>query len=239
MEENFKLVPRIRMGARVKIKPDTRFYTGGPRSSNPKDIPGSIVEGESNWIHVQWDNGTRNSYEEHELIFEEANEMMEVDVNKLYFEENVVFSNIDQLLRHLYPKGDGAVATFYYVPAIEEYAQQCQKNRMRSFDDILFLANNYLPELSVKDIFIGLLMFNVKEEDVANGRIPKSFSNCSTMQRIRYTNSWHNFEGILYSMNCNKYESIYSWKELFKMIGVETAQDLKDWYQKQFEVKQV
>lgn len=244
MEVDLKLVPRIKLGARVRIKPGSRFYQGGPKSSNPRDIDGSICEGASSWLSVRWDNGLKNNYEEDDLIFEEANDMIEVDVNKLYFKQrNIEIINMQDLLSALYPNemNGHAIGTYYMINGTDELSIQCQPNRMRSFDDILFLANNYLPDLEVKDVMAGLLLFNVTPELIEKNQLPKSFSNCSTMRRIRFTNSWHNFDNVLYSIDCNKYDSKYSWRELFNMLNIKTINDLRAWYVEQLktEVKQV
>lgn len=239
MEEKIMLVPLIKMGARVKIKPGTRFYQGNS-IYNPINVSGKICPGDSAWLTVRWDNGQKNNYEEEDLIFEEPNDMAEVDVHKIYFEDNeLVISNMEELLWALYPydKGGNAVATFYHAVLTGESIQQCQANKMRSFDDILFLANTYLPGISVKDVFIGLLLFNVESKDIKKGHLRKSFSNCSTIKRIRFTNSYHNIGNVLYSIDCNKYDSIYSWRDLFNMIGVRNDEDLKNWYIEQLKVE--
>lgn len=235
------LIPLIKVGARVRIKPGTRFYGGPKTSANPTDVGGAIIDGTSAWLSVKWDNKTKNNYEEHDLIFDEPNDMVEVDANKIYFKnKDVEIKDMNELLLQLYPlkRGGYAVATYYQIRSTDELICQCKKDKMRSFDDILILANTYLPGIEVKDVLIGLLMFNVKLEEVVGGNVKKSFGNCSTMKRIRYTNSYVNFKTIFYNIDCNKYDSIYSWRDLFNMIDVKKGEDLQQWYLTQFAEKE-
>jgi hypothetical protein len=232
MEKNLILVPLIIPGAVVRIKPGTRFYGAGMRA-NPKDMDGQIVEGTSAWLSVMWENGTVNNYEEHDLLWERPFDMAEVDSNKIYFKDpKIKIDSFDTLMRVLYsPKNNMFTKeTFYKVENTGEYLEQCKRNKMRSFDDIWILADTYLPGIDVKDVFTGLLLYNVKQLDLDRNVVFKSFANCSTMRRIRYTNSYTSLDNIMYNVDCNKYDSIYSWRELFNMIGIKTNQDLKEWY---------
>lgn len=234
------LIPLIKVGARVRIKPGTRFYGGSKTSANPSDVGGAIVDGISAWLSVKWDNGTKNNYEEHDLIFDNPNDMVEVDTNKIYFKDkDMEIKSVNELLETLYPLKNGryAVETFYCIKATGELIEQCKKNKMRSFDDILILANTYMPGIDVKNVFTELLMFNVTPEEVLLGSVRKSFSNCSTMKRIRYTNSACNFKNIFYNSDCCKYDSIYGWRDLFNMINVKTGLELQKWYLTQFKEK--
>ena len=236
MEENLILVPLITLGAVVRIKPGTRFY--GMGSGNPKDMPGKLVEGESAWLSVQWENGRHNNYEEHDLIFDRPFDMCEINSNNIFFEDPVEIKSMDDLLNTLYPKDKQGypVETFYKAIATGDLLQQCKKNKMRSFDDIWILADTYMPGIDVKDIFKGLLLFGVEDYEIKRNIIRKSFSNCSTMKRIRYTNSFSSIDTALHSIDCNKYDSIYSWRNLFDMIGVKTSSDLLEWYKNELKI---
>jgi hypothetical protein len=235
MEENKILVPIIKLGAIVRIRPGTRFYGESP--GNPRDIPGKIVEGESAWLSVKWNNGCINNYEVCDLDFEEDTEMVEVDANKIYFEEpDVEIHNMNDLLETLYPKEKNgyAVATYYTILATGEKLRQCKKEKMRSFDDIWMLANAYMPGIDVKDVFKGLLLYNTTPKEIEKKVLIKSFSNCSTMKRIRYTNSLSSIDNVMRNIDKNKYDSIYSWKELFNMLDIKDSKDLIEWYEQQF-----
>ncbi len=57
--------------------------------------------------------------------------------------------------------------------------EQCQENKMRSFDDILELAQTYFPEITPKEVFHELITLDMKS---TNGR--KYFPHlgcCGTM----------------------------------------------------------
>lgn len=226
----------IKLGLRVKILPGTRFYGSG--GGNPKDVWGSIVHGESAWLSVKWDNKSTNNYEIADLEFEVPLETVETDGNKIYFADpDLVITNMNELLDALYPKKKYCAETFYINKATGERFQQCQADRMRSFDDIWILADTYMPDIELVDVMKGLLLYNVTAKDIESKVLPKSFSHCSTMRRIRYTNSNSSFNRILQNINCNKYDSIFTWKELFDMINIKNDADLLEFYNKELNLE--
>lgn len=71
---------KFKVGDRVKIIPDTRYYEGNEYSSNPKNISGIIsgVHGEDDErdyhvYSVNWDNKNSNSYTANDLVLIEFN----------------------------------------------------------------------------------------------------------------------------------------------------------------------
>lgn len=236
MEQNLKTIPIIKPDLVVRIKPGSRFYMG--HQMNPKDIPGKIIDTGAEWFSVLWSNGCRNQYTVDDLDFEEGLESMEIDLNKIYFEEHIVINNMNELLKTLYKNNESASETFYKVLGTEDKISQCRKGKLRSFDDIWILADTYMPGIDVKDVMKGLLLYNVTKESVEKKAIYKGFSNCSTMRRIRYTNSFNNMDNLLMKIDCNKMDSKYGWRELFGMLGIKDTESLIAWYNNEFKEKE-
>lgn len=73
-----ELAPRtLQTGDRVRIARSSQYYGTSLDSSNPSDIAGTVIEerslGSSLSVIVEWDNGTRNVYNVHDLeLFEDG-----------------------------------------------------------------------------------------------------------------------------------------------------------------------
>lgn len=237
MKEEIIEVPIIIVGTKVRIKPGTRFYGSG--SSNPKDMDGHIVKGQSDWISVKWEKGCTNNYEASDLDFINPLEIVKVNKNKIYFEDSELNpKDMNELMDMLYSEGGGlACRTIYKEVDTDKAVEQCKPNKMRSFDDIYYLANAYMPGIEPKDVLKGMLLHKFTEKHLEDKMLYKSFSHCSTMERIRFTNSYNSFNNVLRNIDCSKYKSIYSWRELFAMIDVKSSEDLYEWYKKEFKLE--
>ena len=99
----------------------------------------------------------------------------------------------------------------YFDPECEII--QCDAGKMRSFDDLWAICQTYYPDISAKDVMQELLQYSVNQE------IPLSFGRCSTMGKIRITCKRKGC--LLINDYPTKYNSIYSWNDLFKMVGLE------------------
>lgn len=93
---------------------------------------------------------------------------------------------------------------------------QCICNKLRSFDDMYMITKTYYPSITVKKLITILVNLTIIKG--GNLLVPQ-FSDCGGMRRIR----------IIYYMKANtyaevmtklKYDSVYSWKELFNMIDL-------------------
>lgn len=233
MERKIKKIKNIKDGEKVMIVPGSRFDLNIPM--NPSNIWGNVYLTGGDWIKVKWPNGKINNYQSLDLIFENDVDSVEIDENKLYLKETP--NDLNNLLEILYPekKKGSSDATYYQIIDSEEKIRHCVEGKMRSFDDIFIIANTYFPETSPAEVMEALLLFNMDESKIYSDKINKSFQNCSTIMRIRYTNSAVDFNTVVEKANCLKYNSMYSWPELFLMLGIKTSKDLRKWYQKKFE----
>jgi len=240
MKENLIEYRIFKVGDRVKIIPNTRFYKGGPLESNPKDVGGSITKIEDDWHSVKWDNGRTNGYEVNDLIYEGEDKTVIVNANRIYLPSTP--ETVEELFGILYQKAIGGIRTcetYYIDTKTNQQVKQCSAGRMRSFDDIWIMCDTYFPEIDIREVFKKLMLWNVRLEDIERGVIPKQLSNCSTMQRIRYTNGLMSIRQIWGNIDCAHFKSVYKWRDLFNMIYINSEEQLKDWYLRELkEVKQ-
>ncbi len=63
------------IGTRVKISLTSEYYIDGPQGNNPKEIHGTVaqIRNMDHAYHVEWDNGTHNSYRHIDLEMIEGN----------------------------------------------------------------------------------------------------------------------------------------------------------------------
>lgn len=232
MKENLIKHKIFEIGDLVKIIPGTRFYKGGPTEKNPKDVVGIIDRDDGEWFRVTWDNDHVNNYEAQDLDFWEAKEIPIVDSNKIYLPKTP--KDLYDLLEILYPRNTNrkAIET-YYKDSKGNMIKQCIANKMRSFDDIWIIANTYFPDIDVREVFKAVLLFNTSLEEVEKGIIYKSLANCSTMRRIRYTNSISVMRQVWNNIDCAKYDSIYKWRDLFNMIYINSLEQWIEWYKRE------
>lgn len=139
---------------------------------------------------------------------------------------------------------------------------QCSIGRMRSFDDLYDLVKTYYPKVTVKRLFhilitkvykfdtytisYGTTADLYKMNKVGNTYKIHSLSNCSTMRRIRltYSNTSLTITNVdnricfrpisTYTNICtvDKYESKYSWRDLFDMLNIKSDKDYNDYISK-------
>ena len=103
---------------------------------------------------------------------------------------------------------------------------QCQAQKLRSFDDLFELFTTYYPEITEKDLIRLLTTANIKS---TNGQqLYLHIANCSGIQRIRIFYHPNLDECVMY-FNCEKYQSKYSWVDLYKLIGINSAAELKQY----------
>lgn len=80
---------------------------------------------------------------------------------------------------------------------------QCNKGRLRSFDDILEIVNTYFPSITPKRLIHELLVFD-----------PPKYINTIDGLNTNYS-------------DCNKLNSKYSWHELLAMLGIKNYEEYK------------
>ena len=103
---------------------------------------------------------------------------------------------------------------------------QCNSDKYRSFDDIFELVKTYYPTVSIGTIFKILLTLKPKHNDIVYNLFMMS---CSGIKKINCLyvkfkgGSVKNYSDIIQNTS---YDSNYTYKELFNMIGVKNQEDL-------------
>lgn len=104
---------------------------------------------------------------------------------------------------------------------------QCDKNRIRSYDDLYELVKTYYPSYNRKKLTLLLV-----KSDFNNNIIGGYFGSCADMLKIRYIpiirkGSYSEVLMDNYFEICetSKYRSKYSWKELFSKVGINSQKD--------------
>ena len=103
---------------------------------------------------------------------------------------------------------------------------QCNINKYRSFDDIFELVKTYYPTVSIGTIFRILLTLKPKHDDIVYNLFMMS---CSDIKKINCLyvkfkgDKVKNYSDIIHNTS---YDSNYTYKELFDMIGVKNQEDL-------------
>ena len=119
-----------------------------------------------------------------------------------------------------------------YLRNIETYSDkectilQCKANKYRSFDDIFELVKTYYPTVNVGTIFRILLTLKPKHNDIVYNLFMMS---CDGIKKINCLyvkfkgDKVKNYNEIIHNTS---YDSNYTYKELFDMIGVKNQEDL-------------
>lgn len=97
--------------------------------------------------------------------------------------------------------------------------EQCRERKYRSMDDIYYLCKTYFPNVTVKKVMHELLMFKSGDRYKAI-----QFYNCNTMKKLRVIPM--SYATYAESIGCSKYDSQWSWKELFSLVGINSQNDL-------------
>lgn len=101
---------------------------------------------------------------------------------------------------------------------------QCSEQKLRSFEDLFELFTTYYPDLTKKDLIEILSSVVLK----SNTNVPLylHISNCSTISRIRVF-YYKDINICALDFNCSKYNSEFSWVDLFKLINVNSREEYK------------
>jgi len=119
------------------------------------------------------------------------------------------------------------VAKYYYGVATyndEECTQvHCHNRKLRSFDDLLIVVNTYYKNVTAKKLIDILVTLDLK---VDGEPLYLHCGTCSGIMRIRmcYCIETQTPSCSNYTDN-NKYNSIYSWKELLEMLNIKSKEE--------------
>ncbi len=95
----------------------------------------------------------------------------------------------------------------------------CHQGRYRSFDDLLILVNTYYDNITPEELIHNISILRIYHEGIEYSIY---CGTCGDIQRIKML-----FlpSGMHISFNGIKYQSKYSWKELFAMINIYCESD--------------
>lgn len=106
----------------------------------------------------------------------------------------------------------------YFVARPTYFDKECTKihclsNRMRSFDDILAVAQTYFPKVTPKSLMHRLLTLNIFRE---NRYYKCQLAYCGTMRKIRFLP----YRDLSINNINARGESTNTWKELLAMLNL-------------------
>jgi hypothetical protein len=155
---------------------------------------------------------------------------MKQDV-KIYLKLDKKPKNVAEILQ-LFWGTFGSVETFHDKECTKI---QCEKNKGRSFDDLYYCCKTYFPNVTPKKVFHELVIYNLNNKIFYSG-------TCSTIGKIKINfTEYKTLKGVwinIYekSISYSKYNSIWSWKELFKMLNIKNDEELTK-YREKYNVK--
>lgn len=224
---------QLKVGTRVFIRPFTEFWNRESKS-NPSNITGSIksISSRDYCYRVIWDNGIENNYRIDDLLEYKGDYLgsyTKVNINKIYFKDKKP-KNLKDILNILYSNNYGSAISTYFKND-KEYILQCSGGKMRSFDDYLLICKTYFPNVKTETAFKNLLLFKMNLPKVDTNICGLRLRACSQIKRINISTSEKPLDSNYNdSLNSNKFDSIYNWKELFKMININSFDDFIQFY---------
>lgn len=235
------------VGDRVIVSPTAPMY--GLNSFHPIGVQGTIVlikpnsdaKGSNCPLYIVWDNDqlSANTLQDIKLVdHDRLKDRYTYNLNEIFFKDTVP-AKLEDLLPMLYSgKYNSAIETYYK----NEFGilSHCVPGKLRSFDDIYYLFTTYFPEETIESVFKRILLYGINETHITTNNMPFQLAECSTMRRIRYIPAGSNYRiqnMFSTAISSNKYDSIYSWRQLFAMIGIKNASELTAWYKLQFAPK--
>jgi hypothetical protein len=160
-------------------------------------------------------------------------------MSKIYLKTDQKFKNHIELLRYFY-RDRQADVTYKNKECTKI---QCEPDRLRSFDDLYYLCKTYFPTITYKTVFKTLLRLYYSSNSY---EYTYQLANCLAMRRIRYyivvTLSKNCAEGVLrrainqsiYYYDQPKLGSLYSWEELFSMLGLNSRNEIVEYLVKDY-----
>jgi hypothetical protein len=138
-------------------------------------------------------------------------------------------STINDFIKELFSSWNGN-----YMLNVETYSDpdctqiQCYKNKYRSFDDVFDCINTYYPDTPPEKVMHELLVADIKKPD--EEQMYLHIGTCSGIQRIRML--YVKKSNRSYGLDLNKYNSKWSWRELFDKLELKTAEQIKEYIEK-------
>lgn len=110
-------------------------------------------------------------------------------------------------------------ATYYDEKCTDE---QCESNKVRSFEDISEVITTYFPYATNDDVIHVILTCELLTKDK---HLLPYFTTCSSIERINIL-YYHELNREATTFDGTKYESEYSWKELLATKNIKTNKDI-------------
>jgi len=142
---------------------------------------------------------------------------------KIYLKLNKRPKNVAELIDKLWSEPyDKSVETYHNK---ECTIKQCASYKNRSFDDFYYLCKTYFPNVTPKKVFHELIISNRNNKIIA-------CSHCETIRKTtiffydykQLVYAWVNI--YIYNIKMNKYNSKYSWEELYHLLNIHSNEDL-------------
>lgn len=126
-----------------------------------------------------------------------------------------------------YEKYVRGTSTFYDEECTKPH---CSEGKLRSFDDIFDLVNTYYDNISVKEVIHILATLDIKRNNI---ELFMHTVTCGSIRRI--TMIYVPKFTIYFDTSKVKYDSKYSWKELYEIIGITSKEELIEYKTKNHE----
>lgn len=105
---------------------------------------------------------------------------------------------------------------------------QCQINRSRSFDELFFCTRTYFKDITPKEVLHILLTLRITGRE--KGVYYPYFKHCAQINKINILYYFKNLNtDVIFSATYSKYDSIWSWKELFSQLNISSLKEMEEY----------
>ena len=221
----------------IYLRKDSRYYN--QQFDNGRLMKGYITsistenpeQEEYFRFSVRWETGNINNYRLCDIKYNKKDVNIKTiiipDENKIYLKScNEI--TINGVLDKLYSRENDKAQETYWKTDTNELYLHCVANKMRSYDDLYYLCKTYIPNVTHEEMIKSLLLY--KQNDIFEINI--FLYNCTTMNKIRYEFGRNKSFVDIYNtaIKVHRYNSLYSWGQLFKMININSLEDFKEFY---------
>ena len=138
--------------------------------------------------------------------------------------QDTIYKFIKKLYSNIESSGAHAQGTYMDEKCT---IMQCYSNKLRSFDDLLYCVQTYYPHCTPQYLMHILLTVNIKS--IEGKPLYLYVRNCISINRI---NCYYYYQEAYSNIDCLKYNSKWSWRELFNMLELKTTEDIKNYVKK-------
>lgn len=118
---------------------------------------------------------------------------------------------------------------------------QCEKGKYRSMNDIYSLCKYYKEDITIEEIFKSLLTTFITSNNYEQKSIPFLLSYCTDINNIRFVNNYPVKIETFYHHAITRHKGLsnWTWEELFEKINIKSLEDLKEFYEKHFNIETI